>query len=70
MLRAIYKNFIPKKVVVLKPLAKDEIEEITRYMPYAEKMEAIDGKTTVFVCKDYACEKPVNDVESLTLLIK
>jgi uncharacterized protein YyaL (SSP411 family) len=37
----------------------------TSTLPLLEGREAIDGKATAYVCRNYACDLPVTDRDSL-----
>ena len=52
ILTAIRRHFLPGSVIL-------GANEVSRPMP------AIDGRSTVYVCENYACRLPVSDPESL-----
>lgn len=54
IIREIYSHFIPNKVVMLKADA-----------PFLKDAKPLNGKTTVYVCQNYQCQLPVNDVGQL-----
>jgi uncharacterized protein YyaL (SSP411 family) len=62
MLKALAGHFIPNKVVVVPDINKD-IPEFIR------SLEAVDGKTTAYVCRNYYCKLPVNSVSSMLELL-
>ncbi len=64
MLEAVHRKFGPRRVVVGAPVDEGK-PRVVRLCPYVESMGAVDGKTTVYLCENYACRKPVNDLESL-----
>jgi uncharacterized protein len=66
--RALRSRFIPNKVVLLKPMG-EEASEITRLAPYTEAYTAEEGRTSAYVCSNYACQLPTTDsLEMLRLL--
>jgi len=56
MLRLIYNRFLPNKVVVLHP-------------PGEARWPMIGGKSTAYVCRNYACHLPTSDVKKLKELL-
>ncbi len=57
--RAIRKEFIPNKVVLLKT---DELGDVAAY---TKRMECADGKATAYICSNYTCDEPVTRVERM-----
>ncbi len=68
MLNALRKQFIPYKVVLLKP-AGLEAPDITRIAEYTEYHSSFDGKATAYVCIDFACQMPATDTEEMLKLL-
>ena len=64
MLKAIRKQFIPNKAVILRP-TEIESPEIIYLADYAKDMSSIDGKTTAYVCQNYSCKQPTTDIEKM-----
>lgn len=60
MIKAVRENFVPDKVVILKPL-NGEREWIEKLAPFTEAQGVIDGKATVYVCQNYTCKAPTTD---------
>lgn len=56
----VYKNYLPNKVVVL---AKNT--ENAEFIPLLQERKMIEGKTTVYVCENFTCQKPVTSVQEL-----
>jgi uncharacterized protein YyaL (SSP411 family) len=61
-------RYIPNKVVLFKP-ADDANHPISDLAPYAQSMTALDGKATVYVCRNFACELPTTDADKMLSLI-
>ena len=59
MLGVIFDGFRPNQVVALK--RPGEVSPI----PLLDHREAIDGRATVFVCQNFACQMPVTDPAAL-----
>jgi uncharacterized protein YyaL (SSP411 family) len=64
MVRALYARFLPNRVVLLAG------EEAARLAPETARMRAVDGRATAYVCENYACQLPVNDVAAFEQLIQ
>ncbi len=61
MLKAVRKQFMPNKVVILRPTERDSvgIDDLTGF---TRQFKSIDGKATAYVCLDYNCRLPTTDV--------
>ena len=63
--QTIFTPFLPNKVVVqATPGTEAQINS-----PLLAGREPIDGRATAYVCQNYACQRPVNDVEGLRALL-
>ena len=69
LLKKLYTSFVPNKVVLLHPSgeAGKVIEDIA---PFTREQQAIEGKATAYVCRNYACQAPVNDAEAMMELLE
>jgi uncharacterized protein YyaL (SSP411 family) len=65
ILSKLRKIYLPNKVMVHKS-SKDEIGDL---IPYTKEMVTVDGKTTVYVCQDFACNLPTSDIEKMLELL-
>ena len=59
--------FAPFKVMLLKSAQKSDIE---RLVPYLKDMQAIDGKTTFYVCSNQSCDKPTTSLSEVIKVLK
>lgn len=68
MLKEIYLRFMPNKIIMLH---KTGVEggKMEALAPFLKEQTSPGGKTTVYVCQDYACALPVTDVDGLKLLL-
>ncbi|MFQ5823754.1 MAG: thioredoxin domain-containing protein [bacterium] len=69
MLLALQKKYVPNKIVLLHPSEQNfppiaQIAEFTRYQT------SLNGKATAYVCLNYACKSPTNDVEEMLSLLQ
>jgi len=60
VLNSVYK---PGKVVLLKDSAN--AEKLAELAPFTKEQQMVDGKPTVYICRNYACEKPINSLDEL-----
>ena len=63
MLCHINSVYNPGKVVLFKDPA--ESDRLARLAPFTGEQGMVDGKTTVYICRNFACEKPINSIEEL-----
>ncbi|WP_018133134.1 thioredoxin domain-containing protein [Effusibacillus pohliae] len=68
MLRMVRGEFLPNAVVVLNPTGKEA--DMGERFPVVQGKKAIDGKATVYVCENYACQAPVTDAAELKQLLR
>ncbi|MFN3134416.1 MAG: thioredoxin domain-containing protein [Candidatus Kryptonium sp.] len=68
VLKVINSKFLPNKVILFKP--SDEESDITTISPFTSEYKEINGKTTVYICTNYECKKPVNDIKELSEMLK
>jgi len=66
--RTLRELFIPAKVVVFRPVSQNG-SDIEKLAPYTTEMTAVDGKATVYVCKNHVCDRPVTDSEKMAKLL-
>jgi uncharacterized protein YyaL (SSP411 family) len=64
MLKAIWKAFIPNKVVILRPTEKTA-PEIVKVAKFTQPMQSINGKATAYICLNYACKMPTTDIKKM-----
>jgi uncharacterized protein YyaL (SSP411 family) len=68
MIRILQAHFSPNRIVML-------VDEPTRktlagYLPLIENMTRLHGKTTAYVCENYACKLPTADAAKFAELLK
>ena len=64
MIRAIQRPFLPNKVVILRPIEEGTgDDEITQIAGYTRNQTGLDGKATAYVCRDFACRTPTDDID-------
>lgn len=68
MLEVVNSAFLPNAVVVLDPPAQEE--QVKQRFPFTEGKGAKEGKATVYVCQNYACQAPVTSPQEVRELLK
>jgi len=66
ILKEIRRRFLPGKVVILHPEKDKSIEEI---IGFVKDQKTIDGKATAYICENYACKAPANDMNQIKKLL-
>jgi len=68
MLKSVRSRFLPNAVVLLHqtgPAGK----AIKKIVPFLAGQEPIDAKATAYVCENYICNRPVNNIEDFEKMI-
>ncbi len=68
MLRALRREFVPNKVVILRP-TEQASPDILRYAEYVKSQSTIDGKATAYVCLNYSCKLPTTEIGQMLDLL-
>ncbi|MCI0512881.1 thioredoxin domain-containing protein [candidate division KSB1 bacterium] len=68
-LHEIRQHYLPNKVVVLRPTAPT-LPSITELAPFTRQQTSLNGRATVYVCRDYQCALPTQDVREFRQLLK
>ncbi|MEX1025206.1 MAG: thioredoxin domain-containing protein [Planctomycetota bacterium] len=63
LLRTVRAPFLPSLVLLHRPLEPDAA--IAEIAPWTTDQIAIDGRPTAYVCREWACELPVDDAAAL-----
>ena len=69
LLRAVHDRFLPHAVALLIDSAETR-SKLERLFPAAATMGEVNHLPTAYVCEDYACRLPTNDVSKLTELLQ
>ena len=64
MLRTVQRQFLPNALLILHPpgLAGEEVREL---IPLVQDKLPLGGGATAYVCQNFACHAPTQDVEDL-----
>lgn len=68
ILKAINSRFIPNKVVILKTPGSTE-SEIIEVSDFIKDLRMINNKPTVYVCSNYSCKLPTNNINEMLKLL-
>jgi uncharacterized protein len=68
MVRRIREAFLPNKILLFKPPGP-EGEALTKVASFVESMVPASDKPTAYVCDQYACRQPIQEVEDLQSLL-
>jgi uncharacterized protein YyaL (SSP411 family) len=68
MITLVRSKFLPNVVVLLhdRNAAGPAIERI---VPFVKNQTTIDGKATAYVCENYVCNRPVNNINELETML-
>ncbi|HUF62900.1 MAG TPA: thioredoxin domain-containing protein [Verrucomicrobiales bacterium] len=69
LLAAVRQRYAPRQVVLFKETGEAG-EALAQLAPYVAEHGAIDGKATVYVCRNFACELPVTDRDKLIEMLE
>lgn len=64
MIRALTSRFIPNKVLLLRPEG-EKVPAITAIAEFTRYQNALDGKATAYVCRNYTCDAPTTDIAAM-----
>ena len=64
MITAIQKAFMPNKVLLLRHQG-EERKRLAALSSFVEAMVPVDNKPTVYMCEQYACQRPIKDMGQL-----
>ena len=64
MLKAIRTHFIPRKVVLFRPIGQKS-PDIIRLAKFTKYQTSINGKATAYVCLNFICKLPTTDITEM-----
>ncbi|MCG3224342.1 MAG: hypothetical protein H7647_07745 [Candidatus Heimdallarchaeota archaeon] len=67
MIDAINSEYIPNKIVILKE-TKDK--DIVKIVDILQNYNQINDQSTVYICKQFVCKQPTNDITKMLVLLK
>ena len=63
MLSYINSVYRPNKVVLFKE--PSDADQLATLAPFTKEQGMVEGKTTVYIYRNFACEQPINSLEEL-----
>lgn len=66
ILQEIGKRFLPRKVLLLNSLKDKSLGEIAGFV---KEQKPIENKATVYICENYACKAPANEINKIIQLL-
>ncbi len=63
---ALYSTFIPHKAVILR---RESDEDLFRLIPSLRAQQPIEGKTTLYICREGVCDAPLTNFEQMIEVI-
>jgi uncharacterized protein YyaL (SSP411 family) len=66
MVKEIRRNYLPAKIVILKT-ASNNLQKIA---PYVSGQNPINGKATVYLCRNFSCDYPITDYKKIGEALK
>ena len=68
MLKLVRSKFLPNAVILLHEQGSKGTA-IERIIPFVKNQTVIEGKATAYVCENYICNRPVNNIEDFEKMI-
>jgi len=68
MLRLIHERYLPNAIVILADGGESQ-KTLARLLPFLETVKPVGGKATAYVCVNYACQLPTNDIDKMIALL-
>ncbi len=56
--QTLYRHFIPHKAIIWR---RNEDKTLLNFIPFLQNQSPIDNKTTLYICHEGVCQKPIND---------
>ena len=68
LLEELHARFIPNKIILLADGGEGQ-KTLASFIPFIESVQMLDGKSTAYICEDYACQLPTSDREVVARLL-
>lgn len=68
LLQEVHTHFIPNKIILLADGGEAQ-NILASYIPFLASVEMIEGKSTAYICQDYACQLPTSDQKTVARLL-
>ncbi|MFC2157119.1 thioredoxin domain-containing protein [Acidobacteriota bacterium] len=67
--KALHSRFTPNRIISFLDTANPDAVQIAQKIPLLSGKTTRDGKTTAYVCQNYACKEPTTSIKTLLRLI-
>jgi len=68
MLQALQQRYLPNIVILFNPSDLPD-SGITEIVPWLKDQIPVSGRATAYVCQDYSCKSPTNDLDTMLSLL-
>ncbi|HAR63861.1 MAG: thioredoxin domain-containing protein [Candidatus Margulisiibacteriota bacterium] len=68
MIAIVHQEYISNRVVLFR-LSEGAKDEILSVAPYLAEYKSVNGKSTVYICKNYTCQSPVTEIQDMLRLL-
>lgn len=69
MLKALHSVYTPNKCIMVLTQNNNPTDTANQFLaqhhPYFKGMKMVQDKATVYICKNFACQMPINNTEAL-----
>lgn len=69
MIKTVQRKFLPNKVLLFHPAGPDA-GRLVELVPFVKNMLPRYGRPTAYVCKNFACQAPITDINKLEPILK
>jgi len=69
LLRCVWRRYLPNTAVAMLDPSSPNAAEITAAVPLLASRTAVGDNSTAYVCRDFACERPVTTADELSSLL-
>ncbi len=69
MLRALYRRFLPNKIVILRDSADKNLQDLLALASFLKEQPVLKGRPTAYVCQNHVCQLPVSDLKKFEALL-
>ncbi|SDX22251.1 hypothetical protein SAMN05444487_11250 [Marininema mesophilum] len=63
MIRHVQETFLPGAVLIYRPIEKTD--EIIQLVPFIAEQSPLEGQPTAYICRKFACERPITSLAEL-----
>jgi len=64
MINTVHRAFLPNKVFIFRPQGSEN-KRLSSISPFTNAMDPIDNRPTAYICENFACKRPITDMEIL-----